>query len=823
MNVGNALQLTDAVVELLCGPDAVVKGARLVKAGAVGDRSVDPDKVHAVVNDDGDNVAVWFSTDLSNFGGFVRNNKQLRRCVAAVMLTWLTSSHTFFPPVGSADMDKLLGNAGFSRLIREALGETGKSTLVSVLRDVQQRAVRPAPASGGSGHAAPASAGPIVSTGAAYWATAAPAAAEGVPLASRLDAEFTTPQLRELARWLDVKLKGTTKSGYIDAVAEALGARAVSMRDTPEALLEGLTAEQADFARRVLTARDHAAPIPRAVIQTVFGRTIGGGPAADRRLTEVCESLRRNALLFPTLMPHYSSYRDIFYQWLPLSASNGNVPVVQWAALGDVSADEASPSDAGSGGGTAVFLNDFDAFLDACIAGGVELRPGMPAHERAERTPWLRGWEHDAAEADRVLGQRAGWAPDPTAGIGVIVHSPVAPDAASMLAGQTGASPAHVDWMFALAAALQLIEAPDVEHGHTGAVAVLPPQPTRVRARASAVEEWLALPVADRLRRAWNAWQRDVFFAGEWRPATAPGWRLMRRIGVRGLSQAELAAEFCAFRRYATRVLRGLAPGKWVSWPKLRRALFDFYPDCAWQILSPDAWWFAPAGAVARNNPNAWPDWEATIGEVFERLVAESLRAFGAVETRAGRDGRLAALRVTDVGDWLLRAAGSLPSAAEPRHREPEPVAWIDDASFRLPPAPNRAEFIAFARRVAEPGDEPFVYRVTNQALERALRQGVTQDEIADVFGRAGAPLPPAAAERVKRLGERFGRVRVYEGVTVLQLNDSYALRELLAGTSLGRHLVHQLSPRAVLVRDDAVDQLVREMEAKGYTPKVLG
>jgi len=66
-----------------------------------------------------------------------------------------------------------------------------------------------------------------------------------------------------------------------------------------------------------------------------------------------------------------------------------------------------------------------------------------------------------------------------------------------------------------------------------------------------------------------------------------------------------------------------------------------------------------------------------------------------------------------------------------------------------------------------------------------------------------------------------YGRVHLYEQLTVLELADEFALRELLASTSLGKYVVHQFSPRVVILRDEGVEELVTEMVKKGYTPKV--
>jgi hypothetical protein len=79
--------------------------------------------------------------------------------------------------------------------------------------------------------------------------------------------------------------------------------------------------------------------------------------------------------------------------------------------------------------------------------------------------------------------------------------------------------------------------------------------------------------------------------------------------------------------------------------------------------------------------------------------------------------------------------------------------------------------------------------------------------------------MPPAAQALFKTIADRFGRVRVYESLSVLELADDYALRELVSNTSLGDHIVYQISPRAVVVETDAIDTLMDEMVARGYTP----
>ena len=691
-----------------------------------------------------------------------------------------------------------------------------------------------------------------VSTGVGFWPHASPFRAQLPPLSETLEAEFNIAQMRALARLWDVKLKGSSRNGFVEQVAEALSKRVTRMRVDPDTLLEGLPEDQAQLARRLLTARDYELPVPRTLAANLWAGVPQSPP--ERPLADALDALRRRALIFPT--NRYIGYRDVYYQWLPLAASGGNVPVITWSA--------GQPEPANHQSSIANFLDAFDIFLDAVISTGVTTRPPLVPHPQAGNTSWLRRWEHDIDEAQRLLNSRPGWAPDPRSGIGVPALSWLSADAKVTLENQTGLPTPVCEFLFAVAASLQLIEAPDIypiptsaslTNGREGAQT---DTGWRLSARMTAVEEWFALTNEQRLLRAWAAWQENIPDAIEaglaMRPARAgaPGqpFKVMRAIGARELGPLDLGAEWCALRRYLYRVLRGLPSGQWVDWSDLRRALFEFHPECAWSFLSPDHWWFARSDGMIRLQHSQYDDWVRSIGAVLEAALCGPLQWFGLVETdsieaNGEQDGRrgLRAFRVTELVDWLTQAqvattanavatlpAGgdfpaltmpSLPAAAIPQPRTTAPVVWLDERTWRLPPAPDRAEFIAFARKIGQPGEAPFTYTLTPASIESALQEGITAEQVLAQFERFGAPMPEPARELYRSIAQRFGRVRVYESLAVLQLSDDYALPELLSNTSLAQAIVYQISPRAVVVRPEKVNELVQEFVERGYTPSV--
>jgi hypothetical protein len=641
------------------------------------------------------------------------------------------------------------------------------------------------------------------------WPTATPFRGSTLSLAAMLEAEFSGSQLRDLAKWLGVTPKGNSRLALLDQVIVALTTRTSRIQESPEALLEGLTGEQQDFTRRLLTARDHDLPIPRNVAAMVWARQLERD--GDRRLTEIIESLRRRALLFPTHATFPGAFRDVYYQWLPLQ---GNVPVLKW----DVRPDGSSAGGAITISGN--FLEDFDAFLNAVMQTGITLRAALPMHKQAPRLIWLRDWEHDPDEAERVLRSRPNWVPDPQTGIGILMLSPFTPQSANLLENQTGLSTAHCEFLFALACALQMIEAPDFTPS-------LSPLPQHVRARNSAIEEWLVLTSEEKLRRAWRAWSEEIMPALEARSAALAqrpdeSFRLVRAIGARDLTPGLFAAEWCALRRYMIRVLRGLPSGTWLRWADLIQRLHEFYPECAWTFTTRADWWFALASSGVRLNLARADEWHASLGRILEHIVRGPLTWFGAVEARLGADGAFEAFRITDMGAAFLgERAGALPADALPAQRALEPIAWLDKHTLRVPPAPDRAAFIGIVRQAAERGSEPFTYIFTPASIERALTQGVSMDDVAAQFKRMKVTLPKAISEQFRLIARRYGRIRVYQSLTILELGDDFAAKELAASTSLLKHVIYQLSPRAFVLPDEAVDQFIEELQSKGYTPRI--
>jgi hypothetical protein len=78
----------------------------------------------------------------------------------------------------------------------------------------------------------------------------------------------------------------------------------------------------------------------------------------------------------------------------------------------------------------------------------------------------------------------------------------------------------------------------------------------------------------------------------------------------------------------------------------------------------------------------------------------------------------------------------------------------------------------------------------------------------------------------VRRIIERwwadFGTIRLYDSLTLIELNDDFLLREIMATSALDTAVIHTFSPRLVAVDPGSVDDVVTRLTRLGYAPRVV-
>jgi hypothetical protein len=114
-------------------------------------------------------------------------------------------------------------------------------------------------------------------------------------------------------------------------------------------------------------------------------------------------------------------------------------------------------------------------------------------------------------------------------------------------------------------------------------------------------------------------------------------------------------------------------------------------------------------------------------------------------------------------------------------------------------------------------------YRITAASFARALHRGWSAPALLDALGRlAERPLTGQEKAALRAWAEAAGRMAVRR-LTVLEVTDP-AIISRLAATRRGRSLiVRSLSPRAVIVDEARLDQLLRRLTQQEGVPPAVG
>jgi hypothetical protein len=194
-----------------------------------------------------------------------------------------------------------------------------------------------------------------------------------------------------------------------------------------------------------------------------------------------------------------------------------------------------------------------------------------------------------------------------------------------------------------------------------------------------------------------------------------------------------------------------------------------------------------------------------------------------------GVDGeQLIAFRLHGLADLYWDRVEVAPAPRHAAGQAPEPAAvdavTIDALSITVDPAVASARAHTLLDRIARldvAEADRFVYRLDAQAAYESFEGGMALSEIlAGWEEHLSIPMPDAIRAQLQAWWQAYGRVRIYQDLTVVEFGDEYALAEMKAVTSLAAYVVAEISPRLVIIRREALGPLVAELERAGYTPK---
>ncbi len=460
----------------------------------------------------------------------------------------------------------------------------------------------------------------------------------------------------------------------------------------------------------------------------------------------------------------------------------------------------------------------------------VALRPPMPRPHMEKFHPALQSWDYDPAEIGQLKTNRQlqshGYlnvpltVPPPRPALSDDALERFAPLAGSGGYNPVGATPAaRLEFIYALLVAAGLFQ---------------PGSP--VTAWREVQERYLRLDEMGQRAILANSYMTMSNWSEVWDVARANGLALKRVAGYGDQKPANLQSDLTNFRLVVLRVLACLPDDQWIAldevFPVLR-ALLPRFDGASWSYYGPahPLWYLAKAGSDKLVDTQVAANWDLVQGNFIRQIIAGPLHWLGLADLGLARKNKdeLAAFRLHGLGDLFWdrsEAPPALQHVALPMAdaRTPGQTLETDGLAITVNPAAIKAQAHGLLERVARleaAKAERFVYRLDAQAVFRAFEAGhVLADILNDWERLLPVPMPEAIREQLTQWWAAYGRVRIYENLTVIELGDDYALAEIRSVTGLAQHLIAEISPRLVIVNQDAVPTLMAELEKAGYTPK---
>lgn len=746
-----------------CGKQNATRGRELFQRGLVSQRSFDGEAIHAAIQDGESHIPVVF--DLNGFTGTCTHESHLRprdelcEHIAALMYAYVREPESFLPQ-NVGDFIHLLNN---NPQARDQLA--GDPSVQQALEQIER------------------------------MPPAARAALENLPLNPSPEqlasiAEVTTPeevlksllrgltleQLREIAKRREYKLSPTTKDPIVDELAPLLASAP---------LPADLSPEEEQLLRNENTLYGLENTPGKFELENLWRARAGG---EMRRFERAVRGLQSAGVMFPCT----AKGQALHYHWSPFLRSEEAPHLLPKA--------KPYPADKVGLLQQPEPLMPLTAIVDAVL-------------EMAERQPLgIRQIKTDARWAKQPFAQ--GWELDPKEMEQFAMRNFFLNDAITI------AFP-----LFWADETLQRLDAlfPQVARWVAAFVfggGLFDQEGEYARANLERVKDWRAESDERRWEFLWLGWLAGGAALAELRAATEQASLVAQRAPyAHHFKPQDLLAEIARARQFIARLLRPLDPLVWYSFKSFAEYVRGLHGDFLHMATTNETWWLAARKTQHRFDPRNTQNWDASYRTVLAAFLDTTLRWMGVTEV-AYEGKELAAFRITALGAALL-SGGQVNVVTEPIDPNAQPVTWVDDATVRVRATSDAAHALPFLRTFADSTREPLTFRVTNASLARAFERGMDVGVIADKLAEMNAPLPSALRARMDTLAANYGRAHLYEHLTVVELADDLALRELLASTSLGQFIVHQFSPRLIVVRDEHVDAWVNELVKRGYTPRV--
>jgi len=217
--------------------------------------------------------------------------------------------------------------------------------------------------------------------------------------------------------------------------------------------------------------------------------------------------------------------------------------------------------------------------------------------------------------------------------------------------------------------------------------------------------------------------------------------------------------------------------------------------------------------------------WERVEAVFIRAVLTEGLYWLGLLDlgyltpvtpTGGGAPDGLAAVRLTDMGRWLLLDGEPPVIPAETGRVVVQPNFHV----FAFDPISDAvlARLDSFATRLK--AERAVEYEITSESIYRAQQSGQQVEEIVQWLERAtGAPLPQNVGRSLTEWQANFERIVFRPRVGWLQTETPELADALLADPALRQAIIKRVGPTSLLLHADKVEAVERALLAAGELP----
>jgi hypothetical protein len=270
---------------------------------------------------------------------------------------------------------------------------------------------------------------------------------------------------------------------------------------------------------------------------------------------------------------------------------------------------------------------------------------------------------------------------------------------------------------------------------------------------------------------------------------------------------------------------------QWISFPAFARFIYRLNPSFLQkrQRLFPSPHWWLEQEEARPLQPAQMNDWMRAEGHYLARLLRGPLHWWGITDLALSGEGGLLAFRLTPMANLLLNGI-ELPEEVDEQKDQVSTsfLAVLETGELLVSCTFGAWPLIELIEDFAETSgirNERLCYRLVPRSVAEALSRGQRPTALLQLLRQLAEDGEQTDTHLVRLLTQlerwtaSYGRVRLYTGVSLLEVADTLVMRELSAITSLEEQVVQAVSPTRMILKKQGTERIVEDLKRRGQVP----